>query len=198
MTRRKDEGGGSFWPRFMVLAVVVLWVSLLGGNWVGRYVMEHNSKFSIKPDEYRPVVTDQRSRLRGRPPVMPELGTPTPEKPAGDQSKDRKPAPAAREKEEKLPPVAEVPVGTENPDQRHPSASRPETVPSPTESRPVDPPRNPDPATAPAPSGGDGGGRPENYSKPAPAAPVPTPERTSQPPAPAPPPPTPAGTGTEG
>jgi len=192
----KKIEGGSFWPRFMVLAVVVLWMSLLGGNWVGRYVMEHNSKFVIKPDEYRPM-SDQRSRLRGRPPVMPELGTPAPDKPAGDQSKDTKPA--AIEKDQKLPPVADVPVGTENPDQRHPAASRPEPVSAPTESRPEPPPSRPEPATAPVAPGGDRADRPENPpSKPAPAAPVPTPERTSQPPAVAPPPPTPAGTGTEG
>lgn len=65
-----EHTGGGFWARFAVLTIVVLWVSLIGGNWIGKYLMSTNKKFSMSADQEYRIMPDQRSRLRGRPPVV--------------------------------------------------------------------------------------------------------------------------------
>ncbi|MBM3461120.1 MAG: hypothetical protein FJX76_03365 [Armatimonadetes bacterium] len=203
--KRGDEGSATgFWARFMVLAVVVLWASLAGGSWAGRYLLEHNKKFAIKTEEYKPFA-DQRSRLQGRPPVLPQLAPP----------KDTTATPEAKKTPDDTsgkPAEKESPLGdTENPDLKVDTTAaiktKPEpapVAPKPVEERPAEvvvptPASTPEGPAAPVEERAQGGERaadPENApSRPAPAPPVPTPEQPSQPPASGPPVPTPTGNG---
>lgn len=75
---RVDDSGGGFWARFAVLTVVVLWVSLVGGNWLGKYLMSTRKEFIVSAEQDYRSMPDQRSRLRGRPPVENVKPAPTP------------------------------------------------------------------------------------------------------------------------
>lgn len=206
--RSGDDSGTGFWPRFVVLTVVVLWVSFTGGNWVGRYLLRNHPKFAVTSQESYRNVSDQRSRLRGRPPVVSstaapaedaadpqeplESGAPEPAAssevavPAGLSSAAPSPSSGA------VKPTATSPVPRTAASPVKPTAARPTpTAPTP-ESKPTmdvpPPPKRPDHVGSEAD---------------APAPPVPTPERPAAPETPAAaapeaPVPTPAGSNGDG
>ncbi len=65
-----DESGSGFWARLLVLAVVVLWVSLVCGIWVGHYLMATNKWFATGGTQDYRMFPRQRARLHGRPPLI--------------------------------------------------------------------------------------------------------------------------------
>ncbi len=92
-----NDRPGGFWARFLVLTVVILWTSLVAGNWVGKYVMHHNKKFAVaQEDNQFRSFAKERSRLRGRPPVVdvPKSSAAPAAAPAGSSS----PTPSASPK----------------------------------------------------------------------------------------------------
>lgn len=50
---RKNDG---FYSKVIIAAIVVIWVSLVGGNWLGHYVVEKGYLGKSAKQEYRPTV----------------------------------------------------------------------------------------------------------------------------------------------
>jgi hypothetical protein len=155
-----DESGSGFWARFAVLTVVVLWISLIGGNWLGNYLMRTNVKFANAGEEDYRSMPNQRSRLRGRPPVVTAKPSPSGDdaapapSPAGDDEGSVGPArSAARPSPSPLAMVVphEKPAGKPSPRKTaHPVAPRATPV-RPTPAAPLaSRPTPEEPAAAPA------------------------------------------------
>lgn len=167
-SKQSSESASGFWPRFAVLTVVVLWVSLVGGNWVGKYLLRTNPKFAITNKEDFRNVNDQRSRLRGRAPVTSgeapaaDKGDVDPsDKPSGDGVELTSPSDASSKAPGARPSArpSSSPTPRFSKAKASPDAARPTPVearPEPKETHDVPPPplhkESPEPdASAPAP-----------------------------------------------
>lgn len=55
---KQERTNDGFYSKVIIAAIVVIWVSLVGGNWLGRWVVEkHLLKADNKPrEEYKPAV----------------------------------------------------------------------------------------------------------------------------------------------
>lgn len=52
MSRRERSQDG-FWPKVMVATIVVIWVSLVAGNWLGNYAIGKLSGKETEPTEFK-------------------------------------------------------------------------------------------------------------------------------------------------
>lgn len=186
--RNVDESGSGFWARFAVLTVVVLWVSLIGGNWLGKWLMRSNPTFATTTveEDYRNM-PGQRSRLRGRPPVVTTKETPADSEAGVDEPSPTRPSASPSKAAPSPERVEERPSPTPTRSTASASPAKPRPAPVPTIDVPTEPEK---PAEKPSPV--------TQSNEKTPEPPVPTPERpTQQEKSPSPPVPTPASPGTD-
>jgi len=122
---KQDRSNDGFYSKVAIASVVVIWVSLVGGNWLGHYVVEkgllHDKKKGrTASDEYRPASVQK---------VKPWITV----DPAQQQELERLQG-ATHEEEERQPaPVAsatpDTPVVTASPVEMETSAPAPEVTP---------------------------------------------------------------------
>ncbi|MBS2033491.1 SPOR domain-containing protein [bacterium] len=119
---KQDRSNDGFYSKVVIASVVVIWVSLVGGNWLGHYVVEKGllhdkKKGKSASDEYRPAsVQKVKPWITVDPSQQQEL-----ERLQGT-THEEEPAPAASATPE-APPVTASPVEMET------SAPAPEVTP---------------------------------------------------------------------
>lgn len=167
----KKEQNDGFWPRFVITLVVVVWVALVGGNWLGHFVIskvEDNPSQaaadelnipSPRPKPWRTAdpalqreIDEQRQGLSGegsKKPAQVVTASPVPQKEDGEEKPKEQamatPAPKPEKKpaaEKPAPPAEEAPPAP---------AATPETAESPAANEPPEP----TPAGGPAAASSD-------------------------------------------
>ncbi|MHB2015802.1 MAG: SPOR domain-containing protein [Candidatus Xenobia bacterium] len=94
MAKRVDPGGvhresDGFWTRVLVITIVVIWVSLVGGNWAGRWAIEHG-KFSGHHHASRETAASEPVQ---RPHVEPTVAPTVAASPSPEESSSASPVP---------------------------------------------------------------------------------------------------------
>ncbi|MBN9415703.1 hypothetical protein ABS71_21640 [bacterium SCN 62-11] len=120
---KQDRTNDGFYSKVIIAAVVVVWVSLVGGNWLGHYVVEKDllkgkTKGKKTSDEYRPATLQKpKPWISVDPGQQQEL-----ERLQGTehQERDTLPAPSA---------TPDTPVVTASPVDMETSAPAPEVTP---------------------------------------------------------------------
>lgn len=118
---KQDRSNDGFYSKVVIASVVVIWVSLVGGNWLGHYVVEKgllHDKKKIKTDEYRPAsVQKVKPWITVDPAQQQEL-----ERLQGSREEQPESAPSAS-------PTPEAPAETASPVEMETSAPAPEVTP---------------------------------------------------------------------
>ena len=121
---KQDRTNDGFYSKVIIAAVVVVWVSLVGGNWLGHYVVEKDllkgkpTKGKKASDEYRPATLQKpKPWISVDPGQQQELER---LQGADHQERDTLPAPSA---------TPDTPVVTASPVEMETSAPAPEVTP---------------------------------------------------------------------
>ena len=99
---KQDRSNDGFYSKVIIAAIVVIWVSLVGGNWLGHYVVEKDMLGHSAKQEYRPATTQkpkpwisvdpsqqqELERLQGVSPSDPVPEAPTPRETAAPASEE--------------------------------------------------------------------------------------------------------------
>jgi septal ring-binding cell division protein DamX len=109
--KNDNETGDPFWSRILIFTVIVIWVALMAGNWVGHYMIKsgilgkktsaYGSEFkeapSIKPKSWKRPTNPTPKSLQEK--VLGITSTPDPKKVKEDEAKklldSAKPSPGA-------------------------------------------------------------------------------------------------------
>jgi DedD protein len=168
---KNDKPNDGFLPKVLVGSIVVIWVSLVGGSWLGRYAVDKGYLGKNEASEFKPMASQRpKPWITVDPKQAEEVdGTETPEAAETNPSAalDESDSPTPEEVEtstpvvdttpdvvKKLPPENRPPAGdaTESPeDQTTPPA------PTPNAALTADPDSQSTPAPTPALPGGGGG-----------------------------------------
>ena len=104
---KQDRSNDGFYSKVIIAAIVVIWVSLVGGNWLGHYVVEKGVLGQSAKQEYRPATLQKpKPWISVDPSQQQEL-----ERLQGAEPSQATPA----QPKESASPVAEAPVVTASP-----------------------------------------------------------------------------------
>ncbi|MCD4786459.1 MAG: SPOR domain-containing protein [Candidatus Eremiobacteraeota bacterium] len=156
--KKGEENGDPFWSRILIFTIVVVWIAIVGGNWIGHYMIKagiFSKRSAVQGGEFKLMKASKPKPWKQpvkvveptKPPVKdfekPEIieATATP----GDKTKTPSPSPSASKKPKESPKPSPKASPTKKPS---PKVS---PTPKPTPKRSPKPKPSPTPRPSPTP-----------------------------------------------